>query len=145
MTYQEWGFIADCYIPVLSIIFFISAFKTGSNKGTRSQIIEVLGVLLSILFIYGLMFIDNTFKIWSRLGLDYSTHTALSLVFVTYFSLRDKRQRLIAILSILLYMILMNYQQYHSTMDMLTTSIIVLPTLYLLQSKANNISSKMKK
>ncbi|MCL1122918.1 hypothetical protein [Shewanella surugensis] len=145
MTYQEWDFIADSYIPALGLVFIIFAFKKVSIYGWHSQAYEVLGVLISVMLIYGIMFIDNVFNIWPRLGLDYSTHTALSLVFVTHFSLQSKNQRLIASLSMILYIILMIYQKYHTLLDIFTTSIIVLPFITLLQFKANEISTKLNK
>ncbi|WP_299003525.1 hypothetical protein [uncultured Shewanella sp.] len=143
MTYQEWDFVADTYIPLLGVFFTVSMINVARNKDWMSLRQSITGVLLSTGFIYGLMWLDNIMNIWPRLGLDYSTHTALALVFVVYFSRQSTTKRLLATSSMLLYCLLMLYQQYHSIMDMLTTSIITLPILYLIQlrtSKTKNIS-----
>lgn len=72
---------------------------------------------------YGIMFIDNVYNIWSRWGLDYSTHTAVSLVLVTYLSLLVPRWLLLWQLSFFSYCGLMLYQKYHTVADILSTGV----------------------
>ncbi|WP_298772686.1 hypothetical protein [uncultured Shewanella sp.] len=135
MTYQEWDFIADTYIPLLGVYFVISVVKISRNRGWINVKQSIVGIIVSIGFIYGLMWLDDTMNIWPRFGLDYSTHTALALVFMVYFSRQSTTKFILATSSMLLYCLLMVYQQYHSIMDILTTSIMTLPFIYLAQLK----------
>ncbi|WP_299492611.1 hypothetical protein [uncultured Shewanella sp.] len=144
MTYQEWGVIADSYIPLLGISFIITIVRTSLRQNWATAKQPIFGILLSICFIYGLMWLDQIMTIWPRLGLDYSTHTALALVFVVYFSLQSTKQCFWAIFSMVLYCLLMRYQQYHSVIDIITTSIITLPIIYLVQLKTNQINNNRK-
>ncbi len=132
LTYSQLDRIADSYIPALFLISIyvlaVGVFKLGlKRKG-----IEIASVVFSIVIVYGVMLLDNTFKIWSIFDLDYSTHTALSLVFVVYLSSKNKTLLRVSIISFLLYVLLMLYQKYHSVADILSTAIILIPLFWLL-------------
>jgi hypothetical protein len=132
LTYQQLDVIADSYIPILFIVsvFFLATeiFKFGFKR----KFVELGSVIASILIVYSVMLLDGYFKIWPLLDLDYSTHTALSLVFVVYLSSKSKTILVMSVLSFLLYVLLMIYQKYHTVADIISTSIVLIPIFFAL-------------
>ena len=84
LSYQQVDFIADAYIPILLVAALILIFhkvylgELGKAKSAS------LKLIVSIAWIYGLMVVDNIFKIWPYFALDYSTHTALALALISF-------------------------------------------------------------
>ncbi|MGI0117903.1 hypothetical protein [Zooshikella sp. RANM57] len=135
MSYQQLDMIADSYIPILLLISLIGFIKSSFYNGFLKTSYEALPFLIGIIFIYSLMFVDIKLEIWPMLSLDYSTHTALALVFVCGISFWGKRQLIGVVISMVLYCLLMMYQNYHTLLDILTTSVAVLPALVWLNVK----------
>ncbi|MEA3405335.1 MAG: hypothetical protein U9R28_06300 [Pseudomonadota bacterium] len=134
LTYHQWDLIADAYIPILASFSLIILWCEAKQHGSKSTLQSIFSVGLSISFIYLMMFIDRALELWPTFGLDYSTHTALALVFVVFVGLRNIRFSVISVISMLLYAGLMMYQAYHSLLDILTTAFIVVPVIYWLQN-----------
>ena len=130
LTYQQWDAIADAYLPALLVISLIFLINTLRLKQFKQGAVEFLLLLLGTISIYSVMFIDNSLKIWPSFNSDYSTHTALALVFVFYLCQKHKIAFIGAIGSMCAYIILMMYQEYHTFLDIVTTSLVVLPILY---------------
>jgi len=107
--------------------------------GFKQILPSLLTLLLGVTFIYLIMFIDQQLQICSNLALDYSTHTALALVFVTFLSFISSRALVISLLSMLMYIALMLYQNYHTLLDIVTTAFIVLPFLIFLNIKTQAV------
>lgn len=127
MSYETLDSIADSYIPLLLILFLLGlAGKTyqlwPNHRAPLSSFFYLLGLLV---IVYGLMFLDKAIRLWPALSLDYSTHTALALALV--FSLCNLFPKYWKwfVVSILVYAGLMLYQQYHSVMDILSTSLVI--------------------
>ena len=132
MNYEQLDTIADSYIPILAIVlfaFFVFNFKSKCFLNTS---VKLLRVFICVLIVYILMFVDGYFSIFSSFGLDYSTHTALSLALVSclvsFISLTWSKVSFVV--SMVLYFLLMLYQQYHSLADIFVTLIVVLPFFY---------------
>ncbi len=136
LSYQQWDLIADSYIPLLAFISLLLLLKTARYLGRQKAINAFCGLFISVILVYGIMFLDNQLGIWPSFTLDYSTHSALALVLVMFIALHSTTLRYTAIASLLLYAGLMYYQQYHSVADMLTTVAVVMPLAGLLQLKA---------
>ncbi|WP_434145319.1 hypothetical protein [Photobacterium leiognathi] len=135
MTYQQWALIADIYTPVIALVCFISILRV-MLKGSMQQGLIRLGlVILSTIFIYTMMFIDNILHIWPAFALDYSTHTAIALVFVAYFIVYKSRLMHLIVISMFSYALIMVHQHYHTVADILTTTVFILPVLLLIQSR----------
>lgn len=132
LTYYQLDLLADSYIPALFMISLWVLVLSVFAGGFKSKSIELASLLVAILIVYSVMFLDNAFKLWPLLGLDYSTHTALALVFVVYLSAKNKVLLLFSVLSFLLYVWLMLYQRYHSVADIVSTVVILLPLFWLL-------------
>jgi len=131
-TYQQLDFITDSYIPILFFIT-LSIFAMGFfRNGCKEQYLQLSSVILSVLIVYLVMAVDNRFKIWPAFDLDYSTHTALALVFVIFLSSRGKLALMLSVLSFQLYIVLMIYQQYHTLADIFSTALFLAPVFWLL-------------
>jgi len=128
--------IADAYIPALTLFTIALLWKEFREGRIKHVINSSLRLVLSVNFIYLMMFIDQALGIWPALGLDYSTHTALALVFVTFIGIKSVKLRVASTLSIMLYAALMIYQEYHSLLDILTTALVILSAIYWLQLKS---------
>jgi len=135
VTYEQLDAIADSYIPLLLIITLFSMTKDALKQEIRLTIGSVIALILSIVIVYGVMFADIALSIWPSFGADYSTHTALALVFVCYFLLKNMMYRILATLSLIAYFALMMYQQYHTLLDILSTTLVIMPVLLLLQRR----------
>ncbi|WP_331347052.1 hypothetical protein [Cellvibrio sp. UBA7661] len=127
MSYEALDAIADTYIPLLLIVFLLGVFgKTyrlwPDYRGPLTGFLYFAGLLV---IAYGLMFFDKAVGLWPTLGLDYSTHTAvaLSLVFALCNIFPDRWRWLVV--SMLAYAGLMLYQQYHSLLDIISTSVVL--------------------
>ena len=137
MTYQQLDAIADSYIPLLGILTLVWLLRKASRLGVKSAFIEAVTTSLGAIYIYALMFLDAYFAAYASIGLDYSTHTALALVFVTTLALIGKEVRRITVISMICYCLLMLYQGYHTLADMALTSLMTLPVLVWLKYLPN--------
>ncbi|EPG0529046.1 hypothetical protein [Vibrio harveyi] len=144
MTYQQLDAIADSYVPLLGIMTLFWFVIKGKRSGLRSALGDASTTILGAVYIYTLMFVDKYFDAFAAIGLDYSTHTALALVFVVTLSFIGQKVRSITIISMVSYCLLMLYQGYHSVADILLTGLMTLPVLIWLKylsygkRKANN-------
>lgn len=154
LTYEQWDLIADSYVPALALLTLVLLIREGWINGLSKAAQSFLRVLLSVFYVYAVMFTDEYFKIASSLGFDYSTHTALALVLVIYLTLyhakpkRDNELKqdtdlkqgaklnginsgALIIGSMFLYGWLMIYQGYHSITDITLTALIIIPVVCL--------------
>ena len=127
MTYEQLDTIADAYIPLLAILLLSLMIKRLFSKDYLPAKQIALQTLFSIIVVYALMALDNSLKIWPSLSMDYSTHTALSLVLVMRLAAhyQDKWLRASFVMSFVAYLILMLYQKYHTLADILSTLFII--------------------
>lgn len=135
LTYEQLDFIADLYIPVIgfiSLFFLVNVFR---SLGLLKALINAALLAGAVVYIYVLMFVDQHFLLWQSLGLDYSTHTALALVFVVFLALKGFRLMVVSVLSMLFYAGLMVYQDYHSVLDIVSTCGVVVPGVVWLLAK----------
>lgn len=124
LGYETLDKIADSCIPLLAVVFLISVvirLIVIPNDRKRTGKVFLYGLLLLIVS-YALMFLDRSFKLWPAIGLDYSTHTAVSLSLVIPLCLLFKKYRALFIIIQIAYMALMLYQGYHSVTDVLVTA-----------------------
>ncbi len=90
---------------------------------------------------YAIMFIDQHFSLWPNFDLDYSTHSAVSLVLIITLSVMMASWRGVWLLSLGCYFLLMLYQQYHSVADIVSTVMIVGAVLFPLAQVTHNKNS----
>jgi hypothetical protein len=124
-SYETLDAIADSYTPSLALIS-LALIAAGLWRarwrlaGTRAVAFATVASVA-----YGLMFLDRHLSLWSAVGLDYSTHTAVSLGLVIFLVFSAPKLWVIWIGSFLGYVSLMLYQRYHTISDIATTSAVV--------------------
>lgn len=129
MSYEQLDVIADAYIPLLILISIGVVVLTFRQRTRQHAKNRMLVLALGVCQTYAVMVLDSVFSIWPQFGLDYSTHTSLALVFVVFLSCVNRKLFAVATFSMAFYVLLMLYQGYHSLLDVVTTSIVVLPGL----------------
>lgn len=136
LDYETLDSIADSYVPVLVVLSLASLLRTSILSRWRLLGIHTAAMSLGLLIAYGLMFTDAQLEIWSIFGLDYSTHTAVSLAMVVFLNIAAKKYWYVWVGSLVCYVFLMLYQGYHSSADIFTTAFVVglllLPMVLLL-------------
>lgn len=131
LDYQTIDALCDAINPslfILSIIGICWHFKQRNIVTVKQQLLFLLSALL---IVYGLKFVDHKLTIWPAFNSDYSTHTAfiIAMCAVLY---RQFKRPFLWIATALVYMGLMRYQQYHSWLDMVSTSIVISILLFAL-------------
>ncbi|WP_237359106.1 hypothetical protein [Vibrio azureus] len=136
VTYQQLDFIADLYIPFLAFLMLCRLLWQLKNVGLMQAMADLVTTVLGVIYIYALMFLDQYTGAYARFGLDYSTHTALALVFVISLAFINKKAAIASSSSMVIYALLMMYQNYHTLLDILVTTVMVLPILIWLKSRS---------
>ena len=128
MDYETLDAIADSYIPALAVLLLIGLLHRCYMDWPRWRATaSIFAFSLCLLVVsYALMFVDNAMQLWPRFGLDYSTHTAVSLVLVISLCLIYPKRKILLIATFVGYAALMLYQKYHSIADILSTAGIII-------------------
>ncbi|MCX7098960.1 MAG: hypothetical protein NTV43_13740 [Methylococcales bacterium] len=126
-SYQTLDLIADTYLPLLAVMALAVVCWTGFKRGWRPAARRFIALTAGLLIAYGLMFLDQGLHLWPKLNLDYSTHTAVALVLASFLAVCARTWAVYWLGSLLVYLLLMVYQHYHSLADILTTAAVVAP------------------
>ncbi len=123
------GIVADIYIPLIILLIAIELIFDDKSLAVikKSFKFRLLLLIFMLCSAFGFMAIDSTIKLWPKLGLDYSTHSAVALVLVLFLYLLKPKFCIYYIASLLLYFWLMVLLQYHSVLDVFSTVLIILP------------------
>jgi hypothetical protein len=117
---------ADLVNPGLVLLVVATPLLIGRRRtsgGTARRL--WLATVLTLAAAYALAGLDAALHLWVRLGLDYSTHTAVAVALAA--SLGLWRRRLLAplILVVAGYAVLMVRLRYHTLGDITTTAAVV--------------------
>jgi hypothetical protein len=125
--------IADFYTPLLLLLALILCVKSGF----KLLLPRLALLMVSALWVYGLMYVDGYGHIWGGLGGDYSTHTAVSLALVLFCGklLQTRLAWVLLSTSLLAYGEVMFYLGYHSWADMLSTAVVVALGLWVIYDR----------
>ncbi|GEM79615.1 hypothetical protein [Vibrio superstes] len=128
LTFQQWALIADIYTPLLALW----SVRLLLQEATPLRKISFTALMVTICIVYGSRFMDEWLGIWPAFKSDYSTHTAVALALVVHIVIKvGLWGRLVAVGSLLAYLQLMNHQQYHTYLDMVSTVIYLLPLFWV--------------
>lgn len=132
MSWETLDAIADSVSPILGIIALLWPWLRW--RGTwRHAALNVLITLLSLGVAFGMSALDGRFGWWPAAGLDFSTHTAISIALVVALC-SIKPSTWMAWTAVLLgYFVLMVYQRYHTWTDIGTTAVVIAPPLILVR------------
>jgi hypothetical protein len=118
--------VADLYNPLLLIMCLALCFYQW-RQGVTYYALRLLAIAAAS---YIVMFIDWGFALWSRLGWDFSTHTATSLGMVLFLAGWGSKKLSYALVgSLLAYCWIMYVEAYHTWADMVSTA-VVMATLF---------------
>ena len=131
-SYQALDRVADAYNPLLGVAWLIVSVYPLFDRRWRVAGIRIGLGLAALLIAYGLMWLDSALSLWASLGLDYSTHTAVSLALAMSTVIIFPASRLPVAVSLLGYFGLMLYQRYHTPLDIISTSLVLCGPLVLL-------------
>ncbi len=125
LSYQTLDAIADTYNPALLVasLLLVSYRIYQSPQHLREALRQLGFILIVMAWVYGFMWLDNTYHIWPKFGLDYSTHTAFALSLSVLLLQIKGAYRWINVGVFCAYLALMRYQNYHTVADMLTTAL----------------------
>lgn len=138
-SYETLDAIADSYNPLLFVgyIIFSVLYWRGGDR------LAALRGFAGIVVAYAFMFMDNAWRLWPSVGLDYSTHSAVALALVAFHIHKRPWNSPAAIsfsVSLILYYALVVYQEYHSVMDIVTTAAVIGPVVALVYWAINKLS-----
>lgn len=131
LSYETLDAIADSVNPTLFVVSLLVIGNTLITKRWRLAGMQVLSMLAGLIIAYGLMFADNRLKIWLAFGLDYSTHTAVAIVLVSFLTMHAKILTALWVGVLLAYFVLILYQKYHTLADILVTTLVVIAPVVL--------------
>jgi hypothetical protein len=129
--YEILDRIADSFNPTLFLLSVTLLFLTHRDKLKG----YFIGLFASVVWVYGIQEVDSSVGIWRATGLDYSTHSAVALAVGLLLTYLDKRYALWVAPLIAAYFGLEIYQQYHSVLDIITTSLAMIPLLLFILRK----------
>ena len=127
--YDTLDTIADAYTPLLALLWLALTLSPLHTRQWRLATMRVVLGIATLAVCYALMFADKALGIWPAVGLDYSTHSAVAIAFVSIHCTLLPRLRMLWLGSLLAYFALMLYQRYHTVADILSTSAVVAPAV----------------
>lgn len=133
MDYDTLDLIADVYSHFLLPLSAIALILIQCIRAAYCLKYQLLKLFIYLIYVYLVLAVDLVFNIWPAIGLDYSTHTAFSLVFVVLITEMNRPAGLATSASYIGYLWLMVYLEFHTVADIVTTIIIVLPALFILR------------
>ncbi|MEA3373125.1 MAG: hypothetical protein U9Q62_05465 [Campylobacterota bacterium] len=123
--YATLDIIADAYNPILLLLTLYATAASICMKQWRLAGTKVLLILIGAIIAYGWMLVDSHYGIWPSMGMDYSTHTATASVMAIFLFFFLKKIRAAVVVSLILYIYLMLYQEYHTLGDIASTGLFV--------------------
>lgn len=144
-TYQIIDIICDSINPALVILIVSLVLYSFYKRRYTTGLIIFAELVLVLMLAYGIRGIDNSLHIWTSFNSDYSTHTAVCVA--ALFVLSHAIGRVHYWIGLFLgYAVLMVYQQYHTILDITSTTLVVAPfcqgIVYLFQ-RCLNIPKKL--
>jgi hypothetical protein len=138
LSYETLDTIADAYTPLLAIVSLAFIITPLLKAQWCVAALRLLTVSALLAITYGLMLVDGRFNIWLTFGLDYSTHTAVALVLVAFLAANQPRLTVFWVGSLIAYLLLMLYQGYHTTSDIVVTAVVVVAPAWLVIARLCN-------
>ncbi len=124
ITFETLDRVADNVNPVFGVFTLAWAWVVRKRSG-HGGLFGNAFTLLSVAAVYALQWIDNRLHLWSRMSLDYSTHTAVCTALIVSLFWMDRRAGIGGIVLGVGYVVLMRYQNYHSLADIMTTAAVL--------------------
>ena len=139
LSFETLDSIADSVNPICGVVALLVPWV---KRGRRARAAVALNALtiVAVGLAYLLQALDAATGLWSQLGLDYSTHTAVFIAIASSIWQQGTPWRW-GIGGIgMAYTVLMRVQDYHSVLDIVSTGAVIAPLLILLWWRAAGIA-----
>ena len=130
--YEIIDALCDSVNPILFFIAIGVGIENLVKKKFKNTAIVFGLLLVGLLLVYGMLFVDIKLKIWEFFGSDYSTHTAFAIATCIAISTGKPWFKWLFMV-LLVYVIAMLYQDYHSAWDIVLTSVVIGGPLLLIR------------
>lgn len=122
MDFETLDRICDTVNPLMFLWVAALIIRLGWREGWRAGVLACGFLLAVLLVVYATRLVDNHFQLWPMFAADYSTHTAFVLAMaVCLFRLSGRWLPWLVV--VLLYLVAMDYQHYHTWLDMISTAL----------------------
>jgi hypothetical protein len=126
VTYEQWDAIADSINPLMAAATLVIPLLLRSSHA-RGRIGFYVATAGSMALMYLLAWVEGLFQIWSRMGLDFSGHSAFAIVLVVSVFVWHRIAGAVFAAVFVAYAVLMLFQRYHAVADILTTIVVIGP------------------
>ena len=123
LSYDTLDRIADAHNPLLGAAWLALSLAPLVARRWRLALARVVLGIACLLVAYGGMWVDDALHLWPRMGLDYSTHTAVALAMVATLGAVAWRLGAAAGGLFCAYALLMVHQGYHTPGDIFSTAL----------------------
>ena len=130
-TYRFLDAVADSFNPLLAIVALACPFLR-RPRTLRATIAYYLSTGAAIGFVYLVQAIDNRYRLWPSLGLDYSTHSAFAASLVASMGAFNRRWVVPLVVALLLYFSLELVMRDHGILDIVTAAALAAISALLL-------------
>jgi hypothetical protein len=134
LNYQTLDAIADAVNPAMGVLALAFPWVRPPLRAQRALLMDLL-TLLAVGIPYAVRAVDASFEVWGRLGLDYSTHTAVYVAIASALWQHGRVGRLLGVIVGVAYAALMLWQRYHSVLDIVTTALVTMSLLWVYWKK----------
>lgn len=134
-TYRILDAIADSFNPLLAIVALVCPFF----RRPRTLIAYYLSTGAAIGFVYLVRAIDDHYRLWASLGLDYSTHSAFAASLVASMIAFNRRWAVPLVIAVVAYFSLELVMRYHGVLDIVTSAALAVAVALLLHAAAVRI------
>jgi hypothetical protein len=120
-TYRILDAVADSFNPLLALVALAIPLLR-KPRNLRATIAYYVSAGVAIGFVYLVRAIDNHYKLWPSLGLDYSTHSAFTASLVVSIGALHRRWLAPLACAAIGYFALELLMRYHGLADILTSA-----------------------
>ena len=139
LSFETLDFLSDSVNPICGVVALVIPWVKRSRRFRSALIFNVL-TILAVGLAYVLQALDGAAHLWSRLGLDYSTHTAVFIAIASSIWQHGRPWRWSIAAIGVAYALLMRMQNYHSVLDIASTAAVIAPLLIWFWWRATGIT-----
>lgn len=125
LSYETLDWIADAHNPLLGLVWITLVVRAFGARRWRTGAYRAGFGLYTLVVAYGMEYVDIATGAWPRLGLDYSTHTAVAVAMLATLWATSRVGGWLAVVTFASYVPLMLHQGYHGPGDILSTTFAV--------------------
>lgn len=137
-SFETLDSIADSINPICGVVALLVPWMKRPTCVRSALTLNALAIV-AVGIAYLLQALEGATHLWSRLGLDYSTHTAVFIAIASSIWQYGIPWRWSIAGIGFAYAILMRIQDYHSVLDIVSTGAVMVPFLILFWWRAGRV------